>query len=272
MAMSFSHSGNCGDLVFAIPTILSMTERFGGPANLYIKTNVPADYYEGRNHPLGNVRMDRSFAEAIIALLKTQPVFDEVAIHEDQQIDVDLDLFRCTQINYAAGYLARFYFYAFQAHYDLSQPWLWVEPDERFMGRVVVNRTGGYRNPRINYAFLDEHDPVFLGLPREFEEFEKECPRAIYQPTKDFLAAAKIIKSSKVFVGNQSSLFAIAEGLKVARVLEVCLHAPNVIPHGPVGRDAVNQLGFMSNVRELLSVKCERVAVVKLSPCRIDTT
>jgi len=250
--LSFSSSGNAGDLFFAIPTILSMTERFGGPANLYVKTDVPADYHEGRNHPLGNVRMNTAFAESIIPLLKAQPVFNEVAIHTDQQIDIDLDLFRCTQINYAAGCLARFYFYAFQAHYDLAQPWLWVEPDERFDGRVVVNRTAGYRNPRLSYKFLNEHAPVFLGLPREFDEFKMDCPSATYQPTATFFEAARIIRASRVFVANQSSLFAIAEGLKVPRVLEVCLFSPNVIPHGATGRDAVNQLGFEANVKDLL--------------------
>jgi len=41
---------------------------------------------------------------------------------------------------------------------------------------------------------------------------------------------ATIIGSSKAFIGNQSSTYAIAEQMKVKRLLEICVHSPNVIP------------------------------------------
>ena len=56
-----------------------------------------------------------------------------------------------------------------------------------------------------------------------------------YYDCKDFLEAAQIIKSSKFFIGNPSLGFAIAEALKVPRLLEACPEFPVV---QPVGKDA----------------------------------
>jgi hypothetical protein len=46
---------------------------------------------------------------------------------------------------------------------------------------------------------------------------------------------AQIISSCKLFIGNQSSSYAIAEQLKVPRLLEVFNQCPNVIPIGGEG-------------------------------------
>jgi hypothetical protein len=46
---------------------------------------------------------------------------------------------------------------------------------------------------------------------------------------------ASIIKGSKLFIGNQSLGFAIAEGLKVARILEVFYGKNNCHPQSENG-------------------------------------
>ena len=45
----------------------------------------------------------------------------------------------------------------------------------------------------------------------------------------------QIIAGSKLFVGNQSFAFSVAEGLKHPRVLEVYYQANNCQPHGNDG-------------------------------------
>jgi hypothetical protein len=54
---------------------------------------------------------------------------------------------------------------------------------------------------------------------------------------------ATIVSSCKAFIGNQSSTYAIAEQMKVKRLLEVCVHSPNVIPINN-GFDYVTNQGF----------------------------
>jgi hypothetical protein len=53
-----------------------------------------------------------------------------------------------------------------------------------------------------------------------------------------------LLNSCKLFIGNQSSTFAIAEGLKIKRMLEVFNTCPNVIPMGANGYGYINQHGF----------------------------
>jgi len=64
---------------------------------------------------------------------------------------------------------------------------------------------------------------VFLGLEIEYRDFVRDHPRAAKVPrirTDNLLQAAQIIDHAKLFVGNQTCLFAIAEALKKPRVLE----------------------------------------------------
>lgn len=92
--MNFKHSGSAGDLVYALPTLLSLTERNGGPANLYLQVDAPAAFYAGCVHPAGNVMMNKEIAEALIPLLSAQPGIATCKVWEGEDIDVDLDLFR----------------------------------------------------------------------------------------------------------------------------------------------------------------------------------
>ena len=79
-------------------------------------------------------------------------------------------------------------------------------------------------------------DAIFLGLPDEYEMMRRYHPTLKYVPTSDFLKAAEIIAGCRLFVGNQSGLSSIAEGLKVPRLIECCREAHNAFPIGPRGR------------------------------------
>ena len=75
-----------------------------------------------------------------------------------------------------------------------------------------------------------------------------------YLVVNDFLEMASHINSCKLFVGNQSFPFSIAEGLKVNRVLELCTWCPNVIVAGGNARDFYYQDHFEKNVAELYNM------------------
>ncbi len=65
----------------------------------------------------------------------------------------------------------------------------------------------------------------------------------------DFLQLAQLIAGSRLFIGNQSLPFAIAEALKVNRLLEVYYKAPNVAVSGRNGYDFCFQQQFEYLVR-----------------------
>ena len=199
-----------------------------------------AYYCNNAEHPLNNIRLNKKFAEQLIPLLKCQPYINEAKIYEDEAIDVDLDEFRNLEINQSQGHIARWYFYAFLADYDLSKSWITVDKIDN--NYVLVNRTQRYKNISINYKFLNNYKNIaFIGMQSEWELFKKEVPNCEFLICDDFLKMAKIIAGCRLFIGNQSFAYALAESIKVPRVLEVCPFAPNVIPHGEKAWDFYTQ-------------------------------
>ena len=73
---------------------------------------------------------------------------------------------------------------------------------------------------------------LFVGLEEEYKNLKKEVPNLEFYNCKDFLEMAEIIKSSKFFLGNLSFGYAMAEGLKVPRLLESCPDFPTMYPNG----------------------------------------
>src|SRR6185503_12821434 len=141
---------------------------------------------------------------------------------------------------------------------DLSQRWVdvgqviargesWDEINingVNIANKILINRTSRYQNHMIHYWFLKEYakDLVFTGLPEEHEAFcrqwELDIPLLV---VKDFLELAIALRSCRYFIGNQSMCFALAEAMKIPRLLEVCPYAPNVIPCGRDGYDFLHQ-------------------------------
>ena len=77
------------------------------------------------------------------------------------------------------------------------------------------------KNFFINYKFLNNYkDIIFLGLKSEFLDLKEDIKNLEFHDCKDFLEMAEIIKNSKVFIGNLSLGYTLAEGLKVPRLLE----------------------------------------------------
>jgi hypothetical protein len=120
----------------------------------------------------------------------------------------------------------------------LEQPSILLPKDETLKEKkfdLIINKTSRFYNETINYKFLDEIPRVgFIGLFEEYEHFVKrhQLYNLQYLQTPTALDVANLMQSSGIFLGNQSSAFAIAEGMKVPRLLEVFEPAPNVIPIG----------------------------------------
>ena len=64
---------------------------------------------------------------------------------------------------------------------------------------------------------------------------------------------AEIIKSCKIFIGNLSLGYHLAEGLKVPRLLETNPEFPLVYPNGGKGYDFYFQIHFEKIFQQLIS-------------------
>lgn len=247
---SFKHSGNSGDIIYALPTILELSKN--GKAHLYLHINQPGDYnYD--YHPLGNVTLNEKLASMLKPLLEYQPQIEVVDLYKGEQVDYDLDQFRRYSFRLDNGNITHWYFNVYGIYYDTSLAWMTAPKDPQYADTIVLARSHRYRSPMVSYSFLKQYpNKIFIGVPEEYDDLKAELPDLEFKPVKDFLEMATIINSCKLFIGNQSFPFSLAEALKVKRLLEVYYKAPNVIVEGKNGSDFIYQPQFEYAVKRLL--------------------
>lgn len=252
----FKHSGNSGDIIYAIPTMKAIAKDHD--ICLHVFLNRPADYAKHIKHPLGNVTFTPRMFEMLQPLLLSQPQFRECKVLERRNIsmvDVDLDVMRDYPLLLDRGNIARWYFLVFPVNFDLNEPWLKVEPDNDMNDSIVVARSNRYQAPNIDYSILKKYPKLhFVGIPEEYQEMKKLIPQLSYRPVKNFLEMATIIAGARLFIGNQSFPFSIAEALKVNRLLEVYFDCPNVTVYGNKGFDFSFQPQFEKLVKQRYEV------------------
>ena len=186
--------------------------------------------------------------------MKEQKFFYEVDKYQGQEIDVDFNLFRILPINICFN-SPRWYFQITGIQVDLSIPYMEVNNHESIKDKIVIHRTFRHRNQFINYKFLRNYDDlIFIGTKDEYEDLKKDVPNLEFYECKNFLEMARIIKSSKFFIGNQSIAYPMAEALKVPRLLEAEPLFPVVQPVGNKAYDFYYQPHFEKFV-EILSKK-----------------
>jgi hypothetical protein len=140
---------------------------------------------------------------------------------------------------------------------DLSKQWLNVElTGPAYEKCILINRTERYNNMLISYKFLKKYERrvLFVGLPNECKKFNEQHGLSvdlIFGNNFEHVAAAMM--NCKLFIGNQSACFQIAEGLKIPRILECCKQVPNVVGCGPGFYDFLNQSSLEYLVNKLYS-------------------
>ena len=186
-------------------------------------------------HPGKNVYIDDRMLNIFLPLLKTQKFIHSVKKYDNEEIDINFDLFRELPVNIIFNQ-ARWFFHVSGVQVDLSEPYLDVDPHKKIVDKIVIHRTFRYRNQFINYKFLKKYkNLVFIGLKDEFEDLKKDVKNLIFYNCEDFLEMAQIIKASKFFIGNQSIAYPMAEAMKVPRILEGCPYFP---VSQPIGKNA----------------------------------
>ncbi len=228
--VDFKHSGHLGDIIYAIPTMYALAEN--GKARLHL--NIGQKIKVDGEHPLQGIGLNEKSILMLEPLLTHQQQFQQIDIYDKQEIDYDLDVFRKFPFDYSKGHISRWYFNCFAVSYDLSKPWLTIPKDNSMADKIVIARSTRYNSPVIDYSILKKYNNlVFVGLPEEYALMKAVIPHLVYVEVSNFFELAKIIAGAKLFIGNQSFPYAIAEALKTPRMLESYYKSPNVIPEGP---------------------------------------
>ena len=250
--VNFSHSGHSGDMVHAIPAMYALAK--GRKINLFLELNKPnLNFTKGMKHPNGNVMFTQKSVELFAPLLLNQPQFNRCEALAGQTIHYNLSVFRDFPFDYRMGSISRWYFLTFGITWDLGKKWLDVTPDQSYHDAIVVVRTFRYRTPGISYDFLKKYPRVVLvGMKDEYEDMKQHIPHLEYKPVANFLEMAKVIAGCKLYVGNQSFPSALAEALKVKRVIELFFRVPTTVVEGPDGYDFVYQPQFEKIVTDLM--------------------
>lgn len=215
---TFKHSGRLGDIVYALPAIRAL----GGGRLLLDPDAVPG--------------FSKNEAAAVLPLLETQSYLAGVAVRRGETADYDLDRFR--KVGTSHGNLVRAHLTAVGLDPSAYEG-PWIETDELGEAEafeVVLARS--CRRPDIpgfwqRVCELVGREAVFVGTRKEHGEFESRFGPIPFAATNDLKELAALIHRCRLFIGNQSCPYAIAEGLGKPAVLEVDASCPNCRFHRP---------------------------------------
>ena len=239
--ISFLHSGHTGDVINILPILKELSKTH--VCKLYIKLNVPTvTYYP--DHPAGQVFMNKSVYNMLYPLLKKQKYISQVNIYNNENIDIDFDLIRKLPIRLTFDSM-KYGSHVTGIQPNLAEIFLQADNHDKLKNKIIILRSLRYQNHYINYEFLNKYNEIyFLGTFKEYENLKQSIKNLHFYDCKDFLEMASIIKCCKLFIGNSSLGFTLAEGLKVPRLLESYPWNPSQQVHGENAFDFYFQTHF----------------------------
>lgn len=219
----FRHSGDWGDIIFALPTIRAL-----GGGILYIT----------ESH-ITRQKLTPERADKLAGLLRLCPYITDLRYGMPKEdIDYDLDTFREV---WQVDPVHKPRLFECQAEcwgLDGSvadEKWLFVDHPLPVIGKpVVICQTKRYENPDFPWGQVAEkyrNSAVFVGFEDEYNAFIKRYawPELQRVQTRNFLEVARVIEGGKLFIGNQSGIHAVAEGLKKRMIHASCPWDPSCI-------------------------------------------
>jgi hypothetical protein len=216
-AKTFLHSGNLGDIIYSLPTIIAL-----GGGILYIGTG------KGKlERP-----MNQNMVKQMVDFLKSQPYLVDVLPHQGEAVDYNLDKFRERKWPNPDIHLANRHLIVFGVKFDLTKSWL-ANITPNYLGDIIIQNGFRSRDISLNWETLKDYKNkcIFVGFKNEYRTFRWKTKLNIkFHQTQSILELAQIVKGSKLFIGNQSLGFALAEAMKHPRILEVSYQESNVMP------------------------------------------
>ena len=215
---SFKHSGDVGDIIYSLAAV-----RVVGGGDFYLsKSNVT------------RLKMSPASVANITPLLRAQPYIRSVEPYCGGSVAYDFDLFRVLlseRISLAVAHLKRFGL----PESAVDEPWLSVTA-RTDSPKVVLARTARYHNDHFPWTKVVRRYRDccgFVGSSLEWETFCRAYGHVPHLTTPTLLELAETIAGCRLFIGNQSTPYAIAEGLKKDSIQEVCLFCPNCVFERP---------------------------------------
>lgn len=231
---TFKISGKMDSIVYALPAMLQMSHEAGFESfNLKVPRLEDANQVFGANS--GLVMSDFFFP-----FLKNQPYIANVfgcGEEETRSTLIDFDQVHDGRLNLMAGDRVDHYFKYFGLLKKHRTAWIAsTKPIAPKCYDILISRTLDVINPEIDYNILHRTglSVGFLGFEHEFFSFKNAYPdlEVRHVEIASALEAQQWITSARVFIGNQSIYYAIAEASQTARFLEVYEPSPNLIPQG----------------------------------------
>lgn len=199
----FSHSGDFGDTIFSLATVKAAAAQ-GEPATFYL---YPAP---GRTTQV----MTRERATVIAPLIESQPYIRRVEWRPYAGSNLDGWRDHLGPGRHRTILRAHMGTFGLNDPAAFETPWLTVAPKR--VAKYVISRTPrahGRGFPWRRVVSMIGPESVFLGLPDEYAAFVAEFGHVPFQPTANLLEAAQIVAGADCYIGVQTVVHAIAEGL-----------------------------------------------------------
>jgi hypothetical protein len=223
---TFKHKGGGGDMFYGLATMKAL-----GGGELHLDFDVEKKFNK--------------------SLLEAQPYIKKLVYHSIVEkkwnkfkVDYNLDLFREQPFN--GGYtILECHRMAFGLDFDITRPWLFGVKPKR-VADIIINDTGKLRWEGITVDWEQlrgyEDRAVFVGLDLEYNNFCRDRNYKIpHYKIKDAMEFAQIIAGSKLYLGNESTGLAIAEGLKHPRVADLYIGKSKQTPKGINGHSVLSK-------------------------------
>lgn len=206
---TFIHGGDIGDLIYALPTV----RELGGGTLIMSPCNT--------REPMSEAK-----AAKIAPLLEAQSYIKCTGFEQNPPpAAYNFNCFRDRMKKGKSLALVQSELFGKNGH-TTREAWLRVDHAVRAGDYdVILHRSTRYQNKAFPWKQVIKKygkRALMVGLEQEHSIFCKEFGKVEFHRTGDFLELARVIAGCKLFVGNQSAPYSIAEGLKMPAILEAC--------------------------------------------------
>ena len=210
---NFVHSGDLGDIIYSLPILKFLKNK-----NLYINTNskhINQFYKHKEDGTLAGITNKKY--DYIFNLLKSQDYIKDVNIIDVEKFNKNyilLDDFRNQKNHFQ---IADKYLKNFKVKKNVFlEKWINVKQKKRYKILFSLSKRYDCSNFPWEY-FLKKFNKfcAFVGLYEEWKYFCSLYGDIKYCYTSSALDLAETIYGCKLFIGNQSFPYSLAEGLKV---------------------------------------------------------
>ncbi len=261
------HSGNAGDIIYSLPTV----KKLGAGHFIMNASNAPgfgARFLDEKTaFSLIPLLLDQPYIKRVSIVFMNNPfpsnfktgngiltVMPYPLEYMEEYLtgaDYILDKFRLADTN--NNHLILCHSQPFGVEINPSEKWLFLEGEDNKKNadgkisnpsnhkyRIVLALTPRYRSKSKEFwadTLKDFKDDILaIGVPNDFADISGITDKFI--TCRDFLELARIINGADLFIGNPGMSYAVAEGLKIPRIVELPGFPKNAYPLGENGHIA----------------------------------